>query len=220
MGRPRKGNRNSDPLFPSKSANERRQRQRGSRQVGTGFRFEFKKNLRRKLRGSGEKVYRRGPKSGHKSFHRNSDANSEPRKKPVGFVAKNRSEFPTTAPKGEGHRNSDTPLPRKQNNAGCKAIMAAVGVKSPVAKLRKARIRDLRQPYRHRDAHVRREPGMGRLPVQCRLAASLLDETLQLVILPALGLVFAVDNLLAGQPGFIRPVLASLANTALACHRH
>ena len=66
----------------------------------------------------------------------------------------------------------------------------------------KVGVRNIQPPHRHHDAHVRREPGMGRQPVRFRFPATLLDKLLQLVILPALDLVFALDQFLAGKMFF------------------
>ena len=66
----------------------------------------------------------------------------------------------------------------------------------------KVGVRNIQPPHRHHDAHVRREPGMGRQPVRFRFPATLLDKLLQLVIVPAFDLVFALDQLLAGKMFF------------------
>ena len=60
----------------------------------------------------------------------------------------------------------------------------------------KARDRNIgTQPFRH-------------APTYCRFPAAFLDKPLQLVILPALDLVFALDQFLAGKPGFFFALVA------------
>ena len=82
----------------------------------------------------------------------------------------------------------------------------------------KVGVPNIQPPHRHRDAHVRREPGMGRQPVRFRLPASRLKALWPVLVVPEPCLVLAIDDLLAGKSGLFLAALAGLA-VAVPAHR-
>ena len=65
----------------------------------------------------------------------------------------------------------------------------------------KVGVRNIQPPHRHHDAHVRREPGMGRLEVRFRLPANLLKALWPIRVVPESCLVLALNKLFSRKPG-------------------